>query len=72
MNLFSNQYHHHEIHHHHYHQTFMYSFSNTYFKEAGSPTFVFKHTEPKNHTDEGSLSENQVVAPISSLNLSYN
>ena len=31
-----------------------------------------KIQEPKNHTEEGSLSESRVVAPIASLNLSYN
>lgn len=45
-------------------------FQNTYFKEADTPTFVIQPQEPKNHTEEGSLSESRVVAPIASLILS--
>ena len=52
--------------------TIIHLFSNTYFKEADTPTFVFSTQEPKNHTEEGSLSESRVVAPIANLILSYN
>jgi hypothetical protein len=49
-----------------------YNYLNTYFKEADTPTFVIQPQEPKNHTEEGSLSKSWVVVPIASLNLSYN